>query len=55
MREELLDRMIRLYGFEHAVVIEFAKLVESATFTNEILEAIVKAHEAYPIDMDEEE
>ena len=28
MREKLLDRMIRIYGFEHDAVIEFAELIE---------------------------
>lgn len=48
MREELLTRMIRLYGFEHKVVIQFAELMEKNVDTK-ILETIVKAHEDFPI------
>lgn len=55
MKEELLDKMIGIYGFEHEVVIAFAELVENNTFTDEMLETIVKAHEAHPIMEDEEE
>lgn len=55
MTEQLLDRMIRIYGFEHEVVIAFAELIENDTFTDEMLEAIVKAHEAHPIAEDEED
>ena len=29
MREQLLDRMIRIYGFEHDIVIIFANMCES--------------------------
>lgn len=55
MREQLLNRMIRIYGFEHEVVIAFAELIESNTFTDEMLETIVKAHEAHPIVEDEKD
>ena len=55
MREQLLDRMIRIYGFEHEVVIEFARMCESDNFTDKDLEVIVEAHEANPIGFDEDE
>lgn len=55
MREELLTRMIRIYGFEHEVVIEFARLMENDSFSDEMLEAIVKAHEENPQVIEEEE
>ena len=55
MREKLLDRMIKIYGFEHEVVIEFAKLIEKPMFTDEQLEALVMAHEAHPVGFDEDE
>ena len=55
MREELLDRMIEIYGFEHEAVIAFAELVEGDVFTDEMLETIVKAHEEYPVVEEEEE
>ena len=54
-REELLDRMIRIYGFEHECVLSFAHLMELDTFTDGALEAIVKAHEEYPMMAEEEE
>lgn len=55
MKEQLLDRMIRIYGFEHEAVIAFAELIEKDIFTDEILETIVKAHEEHPVVEDEEE
>lgn len=55
MREQLLDRMIRIYGFEHEVVIEFARMCESDNLTDKDLEVIVEAHEANPIGFDEDE
>lgn len=55
MREQLLDRMIRIYGFENPIVIEFARLIETK-FSDHNLETIVKAHEEFPqIGEDEEE
>ena len=54
-REALLDRMIRIYGFEHEVVIDFARLVENPVFEIEILETIVITHEKFPINIEEEE
>lgn len=53
MREEYLDRMIRIYGFEHEAVIDFAFLMETDV-SNETLETIVKYHEAFPL-TDEDE
>lgn len=47
MRDELLTRMIRIYGFEHKCVIEFAKLMENKNFTDEMLAEIVKSHEEF--------
>ena len=55
MREQLLDRMIRIYGFEHEVVIEFARICESDNFTDRDLEIIVETHEANPVSFDEDE
>lgn len=48
-REELLSRMIRIYGFEHKQVIEFAKLLESSNIPDESLEILVECHEEYPV------
>lgn len=55
MKEQLLDRMIRIYGFEHEAVIAFAKLIENDTFTDKMLETIVKAHETFENLIEEEE
>ena len=48
MREKLLSRMVRIYGFEHKAVIEFASLMETS-ISNETLETIVKYHEDFPL------
>lgn len=48
-REELLSRMIRIYGFEHEQVIEFARLLENSTIPEEHLEILVECHEQYPV------
>lgn len=55
MRENLLDRMIRIYGFEHEVVIEFARMCESDAYTDKDLEVLVKCHEENPVGFDEDE
>ena len=47
-REQLLDRMIRIYGFEHELVIEFAGMIENLRFETRHLETLVKCHEAHP-------
>lgn len=47
-RENLLDRMIRIYGFENPIVIDFAKLCDNPLFQDNLLEQIVKAHEEFP-------
>lgn len=55
MREELLTRMIKLYGFEHEAVIQFAQLMARPQISDEILETVVKCHEEHPLWEDEEE
>ena len=50
IRENLLTRIIRIYGFEHEVTIEFARLLESDIMTDHDLETIVKAHEEMPFE-----
>ena len=51
-RENLLDRMIHIYGFENPMVIQFADICEkypnNAEYDN-ALRVLVEAHEAYPI------
>lgn len=52
MRENLIDRMIRIYGFEHPLVIQFAELCERMEDTeanDKALMMLVKAHEENPV------
>lgn len=55
MREELLTRMIHLYGFEHPAVVQFASLMESEMVDDETLRIIVESHEEFGIAFDWEE
>ena len=59
MRKNLIDRMIRIYGFEHPIVIRFTKqceCMEDTAIYDTILRLAVEAHEKYPnLDTDEEE
>ena len=59
MRENLIDRMIRIYGFEHPAVIRFTKLCErweDTEINDTILRLAVESHEKYPkLDTDEME
>lgn len=45
IRENLIDRMIRIYGFENPVTIEFAEMCENPKWDTHLLETIVKSHE----------
>ena len=52
MRENLIDRMIRIYGFEHPIVIQFAELCERMAYTeanDKALMMLVEAHEENPV------
>lgn len=56
-RENLLDRMIRIYGFENDIVIQFAELCEryaDNAINDKMLTVLVEAHEASPFLDDEE-
>ena len=44
-REQLVDRMIRMYGHEDPEVVSFAKTCETDDFTDEELEQMVVNHE----------
>ena len=55
IREEMLTRMIRLYGFEHEAVIQFGWLMARPQISDETLETIVKCHEEHPLWEDEDE
>lgn len=55
-RKNLIDRMIRLYGFEDEKVIDFANLCEKHVGSKEwdnVLWMLVVTHEEFPV-MDEE-
>lgn len=49
MIEQLMDRMIAIYGYENEITIEFCALCEKQVFSVKVLETIVKAHEEAPI------
>lgn len=51
MREQLLDRMIRIYGFEHNIVINFARMCETypqGEQWDKALRVLVECYEASP-------
>ena len=51
MRENLIDRMVKIYGSEHPAVIHFTELCECLKDTeinNTILRLAVEAHEKFP-------
>lgn len=47
-REELLTRVVRVYGLEHAVTKGFAELCEDSLMPDLLLEVLCKAHEVFP-------
>lgn len=53
-RDEMLAEMIRIYGFEHEVVIAFAELMENPNIPDHALEAILKYHKEFSVKMNEE-
>ena len=51
-RENLIDRMIHLYGFENPMVIQFAGMCEKYPNTadyDDVLRILVEAHEENPL------
>lgn len=58
MREKLIDRMIRIYGFEHEIVIDFVRQCErypkNKTY-DEALSLLVDCHEEMPFGFEEDE
>lgn len=51
-RKNLIDRMIKIYGYEHRYVIQFAEICEKYPFNkkfDETLELLVKSHEKSPM------
>lgn len=56
-RTYLLSRMIKLYGYEHEVVVGFANYCESwedNDWNDTVLEILVMSHEADPLGEDED-
>ena len=52
MRKNLIDRMIKIYGFEHPSVIWFVDLCERWKDTKDndkVLRIIVESHEEFPV------
>ena len=57
IREQLADRMIRLYGFESPITIDFCRLCEewpNAEAYDNALTILVKCHEEAPLYFEEE-
>lgn len=52
LREKLVDRMIRIYGFENQIVIDFCKICETYPQTeayDKTLRILVECHEQFPV------
>ena len=57
IREQLVDRMIRLYGFENPITIDFCRLCEewpNNEAHDSALATLVKCHEEAPQRFEEE-
>lgn len=51
-RENLLDRMIAIYGLEDPIVVQFAGMCEKYAdndWNDDVLRILVEAHEADPV------
>lgn len=49
LREELVDRMIQVYGFENPIVVGFCRMCEMDCFSDKALTTTVECHEMYPV------
>ena len=52
MRGQLLDRVIRIYGFEHPIVVAFAWECEKRkgdAVWDHVLQVLVESHEECPV------
>ena len=52
MRKQLMDRMIKIYGLEHEIVIAFRAMCETYPSTemyDKTLRILVECHEEYPV------
>jgi len=55
-RENLVDRLCRIYGFENPIVIDFCRMCENwgvNDWNDKVLTLLVEAHEADPIIFEE--
>lgn len=51
MREKLIERMIKVYGYEHQITIDFCRLCENwenTPLNDKTLKMLVEAHEEDP-------
>lgn len=48
IRENLIDEMIRIYGFENPITIEFAEMCENPKWDIKTLKTILESHKLYP-------
>lgn len=48
-RENLIDRMIQIYGFESPIVIDFCEFCEDDDFADDVLTIVVESHEQFPV------
>lgn len=53
-REQMLTQMIHIYGLEHEVVIQFARLVENPNISDKVLSTLLLVHQECPL-TDEDE
>lgn len=52
MRKSLIDRMARIYGFKHPIVVQFIELCKrmaDTEYNNKALVTLVKVHEENPV------
>ena len=52
MFNTFIDRMINIYGFENAIVLDFINFVERLPHTQDsanIVETLVSSHELFPV------
>lgn len=53
-REQMLTKMIHIYGFEHEAVIQFARLMENPDISDKVLRTLLLIHQERPL-TDEDE
>lgn len=43
--DDLMERMIHLYGFEHSATIQFCRLCETERYTRDEMKLLLEMHE----------